>query len=281
MSTTQEADALFSGPTFASPEVATTPLISNTVSTSNEPQSLFTKIKTKQCYRAKCWVWVILIMVVIGLIVLYYTLLKKIIWGKHKSDTFSNGVLSNGKNSVNYLIPYDSTDKLFINRTYPKFDNPTILSNKPFTGLKRKCKVIFYNAQTNKLLTYKGKGAFLGVIPQGNSSDKAFCTPYADGNKHIWEYNPNSGSLCPTSNSDQCLALDYHNSKNPILNMVKWEKKLEHQWDLNVDTYTITNRRSGTSLENGGDISTGETLAHYNNDGSFNKKWNFIIIEDM
>ncbi len=104
----------------------------------------------------------------------------------------------------------------------------------------------------------------------------------------VWEYNPNTLSLCPAVDSDYCLYS--MNPNDDKLYVTKWansglsqigRSKAGKEWVINFERGTVDSLHSMRSIENGGDASRGDALRVYPYDNTPNKRWSFVILSTM
>ncbi len=169
-------------------------------------------------------------------------------WGNSNSEVILDGT---------YLKP-----KKNIKRTDVIID---IGKSTPIYTLNRKAKLyIFKNAQTNRALSASAKK---GV--------------YADASidpSQSWEYNPDTGSICPSNNTNVALTINGNN-----LEFHRWDSNNpKMKWYIIMagrNQGAIIHRSSNYAIENGGGASSGEQVKAYPMDNLANKYWSIAIID--
>jgi len=141
--------------------------------------------------------------------------------------------------------------------------------------ITRKCLVVIMdNATTGNALHIKSFGvsndgvalsAIMEAIPFDITNLSLF----------MFEYNPTDNSIRPAGDRDNslCLINDGHAVRFEQFMTTTFCKK----WILDLNTFAVRNLDTGNCIENGGDASTGSTIAAYAFDKTPNKKWGFHI----
>ncbi len=185
----------------------------------------------------------------IAVIVLYFTVFKK----KKKSGFFQR---SDPKFSITMPLMYDNNKPILKERVG--------VNGVKFNTLGAKSDLIIYNGATARVLIYdKHNNIAFADWKLGNFR-----------NSNIWEYNPDTGSLCPQASNGKAVMAGPNNT----IVMSKWNNTdLELKWDYNTDTGVFTNRKYGSCLETGGNATPDGKLGHFKDDGHVNKRWSLIV----
>jgi hypothetical protein len=148
--------------------------------------------------------------------------------------------------------------------------------------LTKKVRLLIYNNEyTKNALVYNKSNKTVSARNVGNVA-MGYPT------NAVWEYNPNTLSLCPAVDSDFCLySMDPNDDK---LYVTKWansgfsqigRSKAGKEWVINFERGTVDSLHSMRSIENGGDASRGDALRVYPYDNTPNKRWSFVILSTM